>query len=58
MEKTNYQKPTTEVYQIQTVNMIAGTGDQGGTTGSGARSFRGSWDDNAVSRERSTWDEE
>ena len=49
MEKTNYQKPTTEVYKIQTVNILAGSGGGGGQGTSSARSFRGSWDDNSDS---------
>ena len=48
MEKTNYQKPKTEVYQIKTVYPLG----NGGTTVNSARSLRNTWD------EKPTWDNE
>ena len=54
MEKTNYQKPKTEVYQIKTVYLLGngGTGDNGGGGENTSRSLRNTWD------EKPTWDNE
>lgn len=46
MTKKKYQKPTSKVYQIPEIKILAGTGTGGGGVGgASARRFGSSWDD-------------